>query len=133
MINSAAEFVRLRSSDNPADYTRAAEESASDEVWLAVINEYPEHRRWVAHNKTVRGHLLVLLARDDDPEVRRMVASRRAAPAEVLRALASDPDEAVRHRVACNAKAPQTILRRLASDECEFVREAALSRLDERL
>ena len=53
MMESASEFVRLRTSENPVEYHRAAHDVASDEVWAEVITSYPEMAEWVAHNKTI--------------------------------------------------------------------------------
>ncbi|GAA4623217.1 hypothetical protein GCM10023113_07300 [Cellulomonas oligotrophica] len=83
MIESAAEFVGLRTSEDPGEYQRAAREEAPLEVWLAVIEDHPEMRQWVAHNKTVPAVVLERLAGDSDPTVRWTVAIRRSAPAHV--------------------------------------------------
>ena len=50
VIGSAEEFVRLRMSDDPAEYRRSHLEAASLDVWQQVIERYPEMRRWVAHS-----------------------------------------------------------------------------------
>ncbi|MGO4249462.1 hypothetical protein AB4Y87_19790 [Paenarthrobacter sp. RAF54_2] len=76
MIQSAAEFVRLRSSEDPAEYHRAAHEEADVSVWLDVIDKYPDMRFWVAHNKTVPLEILELLASDPDVRVRSFVATK---------------------------------------------------------
>jgi hypothetical protein len=76
-IHSAEEFVRLRFSDNPAKYERAAGEDATIEIWREVINRYPEARRWVAYNKTIPIEILAVLAEDEDMQVRHMVAMKR--------------------------------------------------------
>ncbi len=129
MIESAEEFIRLRASQDPRDYARAAQEPATHEVWLAVIRDHPDLRRWVAHNKTLSSELLRILAADVDPAVRWVVAMRRAAPPEVLRALAADPDVSVRGRVATNAKTPEVVLRQMTQDPDETVRAAAQERV----
>jgi len=129
MITSAEEFIRLRDSRDPDDYRRAANEAAPEEVWLVLVRGHPEHRRWVAHNKTVPVSILERLATDKDPEVRWVVASRRKAPPELLRVLANDPDETVRMRVASNANSPRPVLEELATDPSSTVREAACARL----
>lgn len=128
-IESAAEFVRLRYSDEAADYGRAAGEEAAPGVWDDVIRDYPDARVWVAHNKTVPVEILERLAVDADPRVRHMVAAKRKSPPHILDALASDPDETVRMRVAMNKKSTKGILERLAQDPSEHVRSAATARL----
>lgn len=53
MIESADEFVRLRTSADPAEYQRAARDDATERTWRDVIARFPEMRFWVAQNKTV--------------------------------------------------------------------------------
>ena len=76
MIDSAAEFVRLRTSENADEYHRAAHEAASAETWLAIIDRYPDMRVWVAQNKTVPLDILGLLRHDPDERVRSMVRAK---------------------------------------------------------
>ena len=54
MIQTAEEFVELRSSEDPELYGRAANEPASEEVWLDVIQRYPEMKFWVAQKRRSR-------------------------------------------------------------------------------
>lgn len=53
MIASAEEFVELRRSERQEEYSRVAQDSAPREVWLEVIQRFPDMRFWVAQNKTV--------------------------------------------------------------------------------
>lgn len=78
MIDSADDFVRLRTSDDPADYNRAATEEAAENTWLDVIERFPEMRFWVAQNKTVPLSVLEVLRHDPDENVRHMVTSKRS-------------------------------------------------------
>jgi hypothetical protein len=114
MICSAEEFVRLRTSKEPSEYLRAANDCAPVEVWCKVLAEFPEMRRWVAHNKTVPTEILSLLARD--------------AP-ELIARLAEDEDATVRERVAYNRKTQAGVLQVLCSDGEEVVAVAARRRL----
>ncbi|MEY2515692.1 MAG: hypothetical protein QOJ89_3050 [bacterium] len=131
-IRSAPEFVRLRLSDDPAEYNRAAHEDAPDEVWDEVIAARPDMKPWVVHNKTVPLDLLRKLAHDPDPDVRCSVAMKRKLDAELFELLAADPDPQVRHRVAVNAKLPHRMLLQLAADAEAMVAEAAQQRLKAR-
>lgn len=131
-IESAAEFVALRTSENPDQYHRAAHEEAPLEVWLDVIRQYPEMREWVAHNKTVPMEVLRLLASDPDWRVRHMVAMKNKADADILDRLAGDEDESIRMRVARHRNASSETLRRLLDDPWDQVREKAAERLRER-
>lgn len=126
MISSAEEFVSLRTSDVPELYRRAASEAAtSAEVWLEVIRDYPDMRKWVAHNKTVPTEVLRALTGDPDPAVRWVVAAKRKLPEDVLVLLAGDSDEGVRERVARHRDTPREVLLLLAVDESHVVRETA--------
>lgn len=125
MIQTAAKFVQLRTSNDPADQARASHDEAAEEVWLDLIRSHPEMRRWVAHNKTVPDRILTLLARDADPAVRWEVAGKRRATADLLRVLALDDDDTVRVRVARNPRTGIEELRALVADRSWVVREAA--------
>jgi hypothetical protein len=131
MITSAEEFVRLRTSESPDEYYRAAREEASIEVWMTVIKDYPDMREWVAHNKTVPIEILEILARDLDERVRYMVASKRKLTVPLFELLARDVDEGVRERIAYNAKTPKHVLERLSNDEVLMIAEAARKRLSQ--
>jgi len=131
MIQNAEEFVALRTSDDPDEYRRAAHEPATEEVWLDVIERYPEMREWVAHNKTVPLTILEILSVDPDPDVRYMVASKRKLPRELMERLARDPRESVRARIAFNRSTPPEVLRILLSDPWPDAAEQARRRLSE--
>ncbi len=122
MIESADEFVRLRTSAIRDEYLRAAHEPASSQVWFDVIERYPEMRSWVAHNKSVPIEVLVVLAGDPDVEVRLSVAMKRKLTVELFDQLANDPDESVRRGIAYNPKVPMRVLEQLAQDPSQFVR-----------
>lgn len=85
MIESAEEFVRLRTSKDPADYER---EECAEATWLDVIERFPDMRFWVAQNKTVSLSVLEVLRTDDDERVQWMVRRKRswarAHPADAL-------------------------------------------------
>jgi hypothetical protein len=78
VIDSAEEFVRLRTSEDPAEYNRAARDSASISTWLDVIDRYPQMRQWVAHNNTIPLEILEQLRNDPDEHVRWMVLQKRS-------------------------------------------------------
>ncbi len=129
MIGSAEEFVALRMSEDPEEYSRAAHEDATEEVWLDVISRFPDMRFWVAHNKTVPLSVLCVLSEDPDPKVREMVASKGKADEPLLRKLARDPHGSVRSAVAHNKKASPSVLRMLSDDEWSVVAEAVRARM----
>jgi hypothetical protein len=129
LIKSAQEFIRLRTSELPEDYLRAAREEAPDAVWRELVVDHPEMRQWVAHNKTVPVEILELLHADSSAEVRWTVARKRKLPERLQQALAADSEASVRHALAYNAKLAHAVLQKLASDREPFVREAAMRRL----
>jgi hypothetical protein len=129
MINTAEEFVRLRTSDDPEEYLRAASEHAELAVWLDIIDRFPEMRAWVAHNKTVPIEILRILARDADPAVRTVVAMKNKLPEDLFSLFASDADDGVRQRISYNKHTPQRVLEKLARDTNELVSEPARARL----
>src|SRR5689334_1482095 len=95
MIRDAEEFVRLRLSEAPEEYLRAATESADLSVWQGVIAKFPEMKRWVVHNKTIPIEILHLLSEDPAPEVRAAIAMKNKLPSELMTTLARDRDEGV--------------------------------------
>lgn len=130
MITSAEEFLRLRTSQEQRDYSRAAtEDVASPGVWWDIISLYPEMRVWVVHNKNVPVNVLRELADSDQEPVRIAVAQKRKCPVDVLLRLAFDDSEGVRHTVATNAKTPTHILELLLNDPWQTIRDIARGRL----
>jgi hypothetical protein len=129
-ISSAEEFVRLRSSDIPEEYHLASWGEASDEVWLEVIQKYPECARWVAHNKSISLEIIRILAIHPDDDVRSFIAAKRKSPTDVLWMLAQDKVDSVRARVAYNAKTPKEILEFLLNDPWEEIRTSVQRRLE---
>ena len=130
MIKSAEEFIRLRTSHNQEEYNRAANEAAPLQVWLEIIENHPEMRTWVAHNKTVPLEILNILSHDPDSEVRCRVAMKGKLPGHIQIALAKDKEYSVRHTIAHNAKATREALELLAEDEEESIGSKALERLE---
>ena len=125
MIKSAAEFHKLRCSQKREDYERAAWDEAPLKVWLAVIDEHPDMRFWVAHNKTVPMEILTILAADADTSVRHMVASKNKLSEDLQTQLAADPEINVRRAVVRNRKVSMAALHILSNDEHEEIREIA--------
>jgi hypothetical protein len=131
MIISASEFITLRTSENREEYTRAGHDTAPEEVWMELIENYP-HMRWgVAYNKTIPHSIIKILAEDSDPRVRHMIAMKHKTDPSLLEKLAHDPDESIRLQVAVNKKTPAYILRKLLNDEWVEVVERAQKRLND--
>ena len=131
MIQSAEEFVQLRRSHCQSDYLKAASEAASLDVWVDVIQRFPEMKIWVALNKTVPTEILAALAKDADSDVRATVAMKNKLTEELYVLLASDSDDGVRERVAFNKNTPTKVLERLSRDKQPQIAEQARRRLAE--
>jgi hypothetical protein len=129
MITSAEEFVRLRTSSQQEDYSRASTDDAPITVWHEVISLYPEMREWVAHNKTVPIEILEKLAYDPSASVRAAVAEKRRLSEKLFDLLSLDCEELVRLRLAYNKKTPRRVLERLAADFSPMVSNAAMKAL----
>ena len=129
MINSAKEFVDLRTSERSDDYLRAARESAPLEVWFDIVGKYPEMKMWVARNKTVPMQVLEQLAVDVDPRIRVAVAMKNKLSNDIMLSLSKDSDSSVRERIAYNKNASDDVLRLLAQDSVVSVSEAARQQL----
>jgi hypothetical protein len=130
MINSAEEFVRLRISENMDEYLKAAWD-APFEVWLEIINEYPDMREWVAHNKSIPVEIMEILAGDADDRVRFNVATKNRLPEHIQLKLVKDSESSVRKRIVYNKKTTFQVLSILLNDEDEEVRTLAKNRIDE--
>ncbi|MFI1925307.1 MULTISPECIES: hypothetical protein [unclassified Streptomyces] len=132
MIESAEEFVRLRSSGDSADLLRTKREDAPLDVWLDLVNHHPDMRFWVTFNRHVPSDVLRLLVRDDDWRVRANIASRKGVPEDILETLSHDDHDAVVSSAAANPGTPTDALTRLSRHPWEEVRDHALAQLAER-
>lgn len=131
MIESAEKFVRLRNSSNKEEYSIAANEVATFDVWLAIISKYEDMKEWVVLNKKVPVEILEILSKDINSKVRFCVAQKRKLTEEILLRLANDNDESVRLAIARNPSVPKHILEKLLYDEWENVQEIAKKRISE--
>ncbi|MED1724465.1 hypothetical protein [Brevibacillus parabrevis] len=131
MLTSAAQFVRLRTSDDRNDYLRAAWDEAPLEVWLDVLNHYPDMAFWVAHNKSVPLPILEMLAKHPEERVRSMVASKNKLSPELQIQLAQDHECSVRRSIAYNKKAVLAALQLLAEEADEELKQHVRTRIAE--
>ncbi len=132
MIRSADEFVALRDSDVKAEYDRSAMEEAPIAVWREVIEKFPDHRRWVAHNKTVPVEILEMLC-VFDASTRWFVARKRKLSTTLFERLSQDEDSDVRVAICTNKKTPLEILKRLLQDVNEDVARVAANHYKRRV
>lgn len=132
MIETVDEFVHLVNSEEAVERRRAAWEEASLEVWRGVIEQRPDMRFWVAHNRTVPAEVLRVLIDDSDWRVRDRIANRNSCPGDILALLADDEHEAVASTVAGHLNTPDSALRKLTSHAWSQVREKAIDQLERR-
>ena len=132
MIATPEEFIRLRSSELPEEYTRAAHEEASTRTWEEVIEKYPDYKRWVVHNKTVPIQILEKLAKDSDSSVREAVARKRKINEAIFQLLVADHDENVRYALACNSKLDADKLQQIRKDGSECFKNALAERIKQK-
>jgi hypothetical protein len=115
MIESAEQFVFLRTSEDVEAYQKAVNDEAAGETWREVIEKYPDMRVWVARNKTIPLSILEILSHDESADVRYAVAMKRKSNLDILQRLSQDPDESVKLRVALNPKTPKIVLEQLVN------------------
>lgn len=130
MIESAEEFVRLRTSEDIAEYQRSAHDAAPDEVWFDVIERYPEMREWVALNKSISEQVIRRLFDTGDRKTLYFLAMKRKTPSDLLLQLCTEADESIRLRLAHHPKLPPAAIEILAKDDWEEVREVIQKRRD---
>ncbi len=129
MIESAEEFVRLRTSENIDEYSRAVKVEAPIEVWNEVIENYPDMSFWVAQNKTVPYEILELLADHSEDRVRSMVAMKNKLKESLLLKLASDSSDSVRANIARHKNVTLKVLNLLTGDAWAEVAKMASERI----
>ena len=123
MISSAEEFKYLRESEKQQEYSRAATDEASIEVWKEILAKFPDLAFWVAHNKTVPIEILEILSRNSCPKVRDMVARKRKLTEGIMLILAKDTDPSVRLALANNKKITNNVASILANDTWQNIRD----------
>lgn len=132
MITTAEEFIKLRSSERPEEYARAAQEEASSQTWEEIIEKYPDYKKWVIHNKTVPIEILEKLAKDSNPSIRAEVARKRKINDVIFQILAADKNENVRYALACNSKLTVDKLQQIKKDGSEWFTNAVAERIKQK-
>jgi hypothetical protein len=102
MISTAAEFVALRQSNDLQNQHRATHEEANIEVWLEVIEQYPDFKEWVIRNKTIPIEILEKLCKDENVKIRITIAQKRKINNVIFEVLSIDPEVKVRYALICN-------------------------------
>ena len=128
-ITSVEEFIRLRESEDPAEYNRSAWATLPLPVWWDLVRNHPDMRFWAAHNRTVPAEILAELIKDPDWRVRDRVVGKRHCPPELLERLVDDPHDAVRRVVASHPHSPRSAVARLVDDPWPVIAQEARARL----
>jgi len=129
MITSATEFIRLRESDDLKEQNRASTEQAELNIWLEVIEKYPEYKVWVIHNKKVQIEILELLSKDSNPDVRSAVARKRKLNKIIKDKLSKDLDENVRFALMSNTRLDIEELKQIYVDDSDWLKEKLAERI----
>jgi hypothetical protein len=130
MITSAEEFYKLRTSDNPEEYIRAAWDEAPIEVWRDILEKYEEMHFWVAQNKSVPIEILDVLSDSCEWRVRHMIGSKNRITENLQMKLSNDKEVLVRRSIVSNKKTVLRVLQVLANDEDEEIRSLARDRIE---
>ncbi len=123
MFTSAKEFIDCRNSENPIEQGRATNEGADNIVWQEIIENYPEYKKWVIHNKKISVKILELLATDTDENVRSAVASKRKISTEIIKNLSNDKSEKVRFALMCNKTLSKAQIQNIEVSDSDWLRE----------
>ncbi|MFL9658466.1 hypothetical protein ACJ7VE_32665 [Streptomyces sp. PB17] len=128
-ITSVEDFIRLRESEDPAEYNRSAWAAMPLSVWWDLVRNRPDMRVWAAHNRTAPSEILAELIKDPDWRVRDRVASKRNCPPELLERLVDDPHDAVRRLVANHPHSLWPAVAGLVDDPWPVTAQEARARL----
>jgi hypothetical protein len=131
MINSAEEFIKLRTSNSKEDVDRATYDDAEAQTWIEVIDKYPTYKEWVIHNKTVPVEVLESLATDADPRIRSAVARKRMINDKIFRLLAADLDVNVRQSLISNTGLSVEKLKQIKTDDSDWLKRTMLQKLND--
>ena len=96
MLTTSEEFVALVDQGDAVSQERLRSETATESVWMEIINKYPDYKPAVSLKKNLPDGILKLLATDSDPLIRSTIAMKRALSSELFDLLAADSHELVR-------------------------------------
>ena len=130
MITTAEEFVYLRQSCDLKEQQQASQDFADLNVWLSVIEKYPDFKKWVIHNKTIQIEILEILANDNDPKIRSEVARKRKINDVIFEKLSIDFDEEVRYALLYNTKLTKQQIEKIKVEDSEWLKEKLVERLE---
>lgn len=130
ILTSAAQFIQILHHVDPIERQRLRDATATEIIWLEIIEKYPEARRSVTLVRNLPKAAIVKLVMDEDPNVRFDMAMKRCLPPESFLLLATDSDDTVRQRVAYNRKTPREILELLSLDKSDLVSSRARAQLN---
>lgn len=132
MITSYEKYIDILDNwEHPASQ-RAVTEAISEGVLLRTIQERPDLKEAVIHNKLIPESVLISLIDDPDARIREAVANKRKLSMPYLEKLTRDPDRYVRQKVVEHRKITKHILEILALDDWVDVAEQAKQRLEKR-
>jgi len=133
MIYTIEEYLKLADSENAEDNKKTIDEELSQNIIRCIINDYPERKSWLIHNKHISVETLRMLSTDNDVDVRFTIAMKKKCDREIFETFIMDPDFSVRMAVVRNNKLPLDLLKKMTEDnDIEISREATQT-LEKRL
>jgi hypothetical protein len=130
MINTAEEFVQLRTSYSKDEQARATYDTAEIETWNDIIGKYPTYKEWAIHNKTIPNEILEILSLDADPRIRSAVARKRSINDKIIKVLSVDLDVNVRQSLLCNTGLTTEELNKIKTDHSDWLKRTLAEALN---
>lgn len=125
MISTINEYLKLKNSEDKRSYDRVISEELTPELISDILENYPEEKPWLVHNKFISIEILRILALDKDVDVRFTVAMKKKCDRFIFETLMKDKEFSVRMAVVRNNKLPVDLLETLTSDyDNEIAKEA---------
>ncbi len=126
MIDNIKEYIKLADSDDLEDNNRTKIEQLSSEVISEIIQNYPERKAWLVHNKYIPIDVLKLLCKDKNLDVRFTVAMKNKNDRYIFETLMNDPDFSIRMAVVRNKRTPIDLLKKMVNDKDNEISKEAM-------
>jgi hypothetical protein len=123
MIQTAQEFITLRTSQDVAEQKRATNEEAPLSVWQEIIATFPEYKIWIVRNKTVPVEILETLCEDKNEVIRAEIASKRKINDSIFSILSKDENENVRYALMLNKSLTKQQLQQIEIKDSAWLQE----------
>jgi hypothetical protein len=132
LISNIDEYIKLADNDNLEDNNRVKNEELSSSVIFEIIQNYPERKSWLVHNKHIPIEILKLLSKDEDIDVRFTIAMKKKCNRSIFEVLMNDSDFSVRMAIVRNNKLPIDLLEKMLNDSEPEISDEAMNMLKKR-